>query len=193
MTPEPSPAAGSSADPDPPPAASAPPAHDPEMAELRRKAAERDQFQDKMLRALADYQNLAKRLDRERAETEFEKMRAAIAAFLAPLDDLGRVADAAEGGEAALRDGVAMVAKGFAKALKECGVDLFAAAGEPFNPQEHEAVGYASREGIAPGHILRVISPGYQFRGRILRPARVIVAQSAERKSEGKTDADVRV
>ena len=148
---------------------------------LKQKAAERDEFQARMLRALADYQNLARRLDRERSDVELEKTRLVLSAFLGPLDDLGRVASglSASGSgscDPALREAIQIVVKGFARAMRECGLEEAPALGLPFDPATHEAVGREPRAGVPQDQVVSVVSPGYLLRGRLLRPARVILA-----------------
>ncbi len=150
-----------------------------DLAALRKKADERDDFQARMLRALADYQNLVRRLDRERSDVELEKTRLVVSAFLGPLDDLGRLAAGLPASvDPALRDAVGIILKGFARALRECGLEEVEAAGCPFDPATHEAVGREVRPGTPAGQVVSVVTPGYRLRGRLLRPARVILADA---------------
>lgn len=162
------------------PAAPPPPASAPgeDLDALRRKAAERDDFHDKMLRALADYQNLVRRIDRERADIEMERTRSVAGAFLTGLDDLARLLSAPAGNEQALRDGVRIVLKAIRKALQTCGIEEIPAEGRMFDPQAHEAVGREARADVAPGTVTAVVAAGYRYRGRLLRPARVVLAEA---------------
>lgn len=155
---------------------------------LKRMAAERDDFQARMLRALADYQNLVRRLDRERSDVELEKTRLAVSAFLGPLDDLGRLAAGLPASaDASLRDAVQIVLKGFRKAMRDCGLEEVEALGLAFDPATHEAVGREARSDLPAGQVVAVMVPGYRLRGRLLRPARVILAdnQGSGERGEG--------
>lgn len=161
------------------------PASAEEVAELRKKAAERDEIHGRMLRALADYQNLAKRLERERSDVELEKTRLVLSAFLGPLDDLRRLAmGLPASADAALREGVQIVLKGFQKAMRECGLEEVEAEGLPFDPAAHEAVGREKRPGVPKDQVVSVAAPGYRHRGRLLRPARVVLAEGPEQAHE---------
>lgn len=169
-----------------------PPPSAEQVADLRKKAAERDEIHGRMLRALADYQNLARRLDRERSDVELEKTRLVLSAFLGPLDDLRRLAmGLPASADPAFREGVQIVLKGFQKAMRECGLEEVEAEGLPFDPAVHEAVGREARPGVPMDQVLSVAAPGYRHRGRLLRPARVILAgsQGSGEREEGPEQA----
>lgn len=166
------------------PAPALPPPTPEEIADLRRRAAERDALQEKLLRSLADYQNREKRLERDRAAWEEERLRSQVGRFLSPMDDLDRLV-AAEGGEppgggrSPLLEAARLVQRSFLKALADCGIEPIDALGRPFDPREHEAVGHEARPGAAAGTVLVEVARGYRLRGKVFRPARVVVAAEA--------------
>ena len=71
--------------------------------------------------------------------------------------------------------GVDMTRKAFIDILARHGVTEFGAVGEPFDPETHEAIGVASVAGLAEDAVAQVVQRGYLLRGRLLRPAKVMV------------------
>ena len=74
-----------------------------------------------------------------------------------------------EGGRATLKQ--------LQTAMEKFGVTVIAPEGEPFNPELHEAMSMQDSTTAEPGSVLFVVQRGYQLNGRLLRPARVIVAK----------------
>lgn len=133
------------------------------------------------LRAQAEIQNI-----RRRAEQDVEKAhKFALEKFskelLTVVDNLERgldVLDKAVTDETtqALVDGVEMTHKEFISTLGKFGVEAVGAVGEQFNPELHQAISMQPAEGIEPNHISVVLQKGYTLKGRVLRPAMVMVA-----------------
>jgi molecular chaperone GrpE len=158
-----------------------------ELEILRGEVAEQN---DRLLRTLAELDNLRKRTRREVSDAR----RFAQADLLRPLLDIldnferALAADADQddadqdgagsGGHEAFRTGVAMIAQSFRQALQDQGVQPIAAEGEAFDPALHEAVGQQpAPEGVEPGTVLAVAQQGYTLGELVLRASRVIVAQ----------------
>lgn len=145
--------------------------------------AERDAFQEKWLRAVAEMENVRKRSRRELVESR----RFAQADLLRPLlevhDNFERALQSFDSGDdtdggAGIREGVDLIFQKFRSVLKERGVEVIEALEQEFDPKFHEAVGQLSREGAEAGTVIEVVQPGYVLDGEfVLRPARVIVAQ----------------
>jgi molecular chaperone GrpE len=92
-------------------------------------------------------------------------------------DNLERTLDAAEKGSA-IRDGVALTHNELLRVLRNYGIERIGVEGETFDPAWYEAVGVVSASGLGvePGAIVSEAQAGYRRDGRLLRPARVIVA-----------------
>ena len=145
-------------------------------------AQENIDWQDKFLRAKADYQNLQKRA----AEEQRNAMRYANADFARSLvqviDDFERTLEAAE--EAPESDsiisGVKLVHEKLLKLLGDYHVEPIEALGQPFDPHLHEALMQEACETLPPDSVLREIQRGYKLHDRVLRPARVVVSKAPE-------------
>ena len=157
--------------------------HAPELAveleKLREQAAEAE---DRRLRAIAECENLKKRLIKEKED--FVKFAAenVLADLLPVLDNLdlalahGRAVEACK--DVVL--GVDMTRKVFLDILARHGLEPCGQTGEEFNPEYHEAVCMVPGEPgcqVAPGQVAQVVQGGYRLHGRLLRPAKVVVRQ----------------
>lgn len=129
------------------------------------------------LRALADTDNLRKRLERETAEIRKYAGEAVLADLLPVLDNLDLALTHGRG-VAACKDfivGVDMTRRVFLDTLRAHGLDTVGQAGEEFNPQFHEAVGMAADPSQPDNTVAQVMQNGYMLKGRLLRPAKVMV------------------
>ncbi|MDD5251501.1 MAG: nucleotide exchange factor GrpE [Patescibacteria group bacterium] len=156
-----------------------------ELAAAKAQAAE---YLDGWKRAMADYANLKKESEREKAE--MAKFAAAILVreILPALDSLKQASAenpfASVGGETpdaakvmAWAAGVGNVAAQLQAALKKAGVEAIEEPGAPFDPHIHEAVTTRKEEGKASGLVLEVLQPGYRMSDRIIRAAKVVVSE----------------
>lgn len=145
----------------------------PELATLTR---ERDEWKDKAYRLAAEADN-AKR----RAETDVDAARKfALQAFAKDLlpvaDNLLRALEAPAGNEAALREGVTMVAAQLEQVFTRHGIAKVASqAGQPLNPDHHQAMSQVPSP-HPHGHVVAELQGGYTLQGRLLRPALVTVS-----------------
>lgn len=157
---------------------------------LRR---ERDQAQDQLKRSLADLANVRRRHQQELLRAQGVALEA-LAHDLLPVIDHFEAALASrqntgsseqpavpiEEELAGLVQGVQMVRALLAEALARHGLREVPAAGEPFDPNVHEAVGLDPTSDVAPGHVARVLQAGYHLGDRLLRPSRVLVKGPAD-------------
>src|SRR5256714_11134969 len=147
------------------------------VARLEREVPD---LKDKHLRLAAEYDNFRKRALKERGEL-WEKAQADLVLRLVDaLDDLARFAhvDPSQTDAKTIHDGVDLVERKLWKELEAAGVTRVDQAGVPFDPNLHEAV--TTRPAAHPAkdhHIHAVMQPGYQMRGALIRPARVVVLQ----------------
>lgn len=142
--------------------------------------AELAEQKDKYLRLAAEYDNFRKRSVRERQDAELRGMGVLIRGLLDALDDLGRFAhvDPASVDAATVVQGADMVEKKMLKTLAGHGLEVLNPAGEPFNPERHEAVSTTRAALPEEDHrVAQVYQVGYLFNGQLLRPARVVVTQ----------------
>jgi molecular chaperone GrpE len=134
---------------------------------------------DRLLRAMADLDNLRKRFHREVArEREAERSRVA-AEWLPVVDDLDRAIEHAASDEGAARfaDGLRAVRDHALAVLTRLGFPRFEDVGERFDPARHEAVSAIASD-AASGTVVAAVRPGYGTRDAVLRPAAVVVARN---------------
>jgi molecular chaperone GrpE len=132
---------------------------------------------DRLLRLAADFDNYKKRAAREREEYVTLANARLLAELLPVLDDLERALAAAEQHEEAqLEEGVRLVHRSLAALLERHGVTPIDADGK-FDPHVHEALLSRPSEDAESGSVLDVVQKGYKLGDRVVRPARVIVAE----------------
>jgi molecular chaperone GrpE len=152
-----------------------------ELQDLKARAAKADENWDKYLRAAADLDNYRKRVAREKEELARFTTERVVAALLPTLDNLERAIDAAQthGAEnSALLQGLTQVHSQFRRTLMEFGLqEITADAGQPFDPNLHEAINQVESPEHAEGHVVEQFQRGYKLADRLLRPARVVVSK----------------
>ncbi len=132
---------------------------------------------DSYLRLAADFDNYRKRVAREYIEVTARANERLLNELLPVLDDLERALEAAAAHEEAkLEDGVRLVHQSFSSLLERHGLTEIEADGA-FDPHVHEALLAQPGEGAEQGAVLQVLQKGYRLGDRVLRPARVIVAE----------------
>jgi molecular chaperone GrpE len=156
--------------PEPAPAAPAGPAG--AERELANRLAERTAD---LQRVTAEYANYRKRVDRDRLAVREQALANVLNALLPVLDDIGR---AREHGE--LVGGFKSVAESLESAVTKLGLTTFGTEGEPFDPKVHEALTHSYSADVAEPTCVHILQPGYMVGERILRPARVAVAEPDE-------------
>jgi molecular chaperone GrpE len=137
--------------------------------ELATKLAERTAD---LQRVSAEYANYRKRVDRDRVVVREQALANVLIALLPVLDDIGR---AQEHGE--LVGGFEKVAQSLESIVTKLGLAAFGNEGEPFDPNVHEAVSLIQSAGVTEPTCIQILQPGYKVGDRIVRPARVIVAE----------------
>jgi molecular chaperone GrpE len=128
-------------------------------------------------RTQADFDNYRKRMARENAAAA-QRGAAKLAKELLPaIDHLELALKATEGGHADVVRGFALVRDELVAALQRVGIERISPEGQPFDPNEHEAMAQHPVEDAEPGTVIEVYQQGYRHDGTVLRPARVVVAQ----------------
>jgi molecular chaperone GrpE len=147
----------------------------PPASELATVEVERDNYLALAQRTQADFENYRKRMTRENAAAVDRGMAKLAKELLPALDHLELALKAAEGHEDVVK-GFHMVAGELRAALERVGIQAFSPKGEPFDPNEHEAMAQQPVEDAEPGTVVEVYQSGYRINGAVLRPARVVVA-----------------
>ena len=124
----------------------------------------------------ADLENQRKRLARDIEQARKFANERLLSDLLPVFDSLDAGLSAASEGDA-LRHGLELTYKQLLKVAADNGMTLLDPAGQPFDPEHHQAISQGEAEGIAPGHVITVFQKGYLLNGRLLRPALVIVAK----------------
>ncbi|PYP49566.1 MAG: nucleotide exchange factor GrpE [Gemmatimonadetes bacterium] len=158
------------------------------VARLERELAD---LKDKYLRLAAEYDNFRKRALKERTEAWEKAQGDLVLRLVDALDDLARFAhvDPAQTDAKTIHDGVDLVERKLWKELEAAGVTRVDQSGVPFDPNLHEAV--TTRPADHPGKdhtVGAVLQSGYQMRGALIRPARVVVLQWTEDEGRGKRE-----
>src|SRR5262245_59610656 len=159
---------------------SAPPNEDP-MVALAREAAD---YKDKLLRSLAEMENLRKRTERQVADARDYGIAAFARDLLAVADNMERALGAldadlrekADTGTKALLDGVELIERELLKVLEKHGVKKYDPLGEKFDPNLHQAMYQVPDPSRPAGTVAQVVQPVYMIGDRMLRPALVGVA-----------------
>jgi molecular chaperone GrpE len=134
---------------------------------------------EQYLRALAELDNVRKRAARD-IEAANRYGLEKFAAELLPVKDTLELAvhNSARADAASLREGQEATLQLLSRALERLGVTLINPQGQPFDPTRHEAMMAQESKEAPPNSVLQVVQPGYELNGRLLRPARVIVARA---------------
>lgn len=147
--------------------------------EVARLTAERDEYLDHLRRLQAEFDNYRKRVRRESDEQRLRAGEDVVQSLLPVVDNMGRALEAAaKHEEGQLVAGLQLVAGQLDDALAAHGLaEVPTAVGDPFDPTVHEAVMTQASDDHDEGVVLQVMERGYLLHGRLLRPAKVIVAR----------------
>ena len=149
--------------------------------EIDAIVAERDEYRDRFMRALADAENARKRADKDRRDAE-QYGGSRLARDLLPVyDALSRALDSAgddqRAAAAALIEGVELTLRELKNVFAKHGITVITPElGEKFDPQRHEAMFEAPVPGTVAGSIIQVMDNGFMLHDRLLRPAKVGVS-----------------
>ena len=157
-----------------------------EASEVEVLQAQLKEAQDKVLRAQAEMQNV-----RRRAEIDVEKAhKFALEKFVRELlpvaDSLEKAVEStvghADAGEvvASIREGVEMTLDLLLKSFGKFNIEQINPEGEPFDPQQHEAMSMVPAPDVEPNTVVSVVQRGYLLNGRVVRPAMVVVSRPSD-------------
>jgi molecular chaperone GrpE len=140
-----------------------------EAADIKKQLAERTLD---LQRLQAEYSNYRKRVDRDRATVREQALANVLSELLPVLDDIGRAREHDE-----LNGGFKQVAERLEGTVGKLGLKSFGTPGEPFDPNVHEALMHSYSADVTEPTAVQILQPGYGIGERILRPARVAVAE----------------
>jgi molecular chaperone GrpE len=137
---------------------------------------------DMVLRAQAEVQNMRRRCEADIEKAHKFALEKFSAELLTVVDNLDRalnaVPDAGTEQVKALYEGVELTLKGFLEILSKFNIQQVNPAGQPFDPQFHQAITMIANPNVEPNTVLDVMQKGYTLFGRVLRPAMVVVSKT---------------
>jgi molecular chaperone GrpE len=146
--------------------------------EIARVSAERDEYLDHLRRLKAEFENYRKRVQRDNEELRLRAAEAVVESLLPVIDNMDRALHAAADHEGQLLTGVQLVASQLKGTLVGHGLEgLDVEPGSLFDPTLHEAVLAQESDEFDEGQVAQVLEGGYLLHGKLLRPAKVIVAK----------------
>jgi molecular chaperone GrpE len=157
-------------------------------AALAQEAAD---LKDRLLRSLAEMENLRRRTEREVGDARAYGISAFARDLLAVADNMRRALDAfgaepheaADAGTKALIEGIELTERELQKVLEKHGVRKLVPEGAKFDPHQHQAMYEVPDESLPAGTIVQVVQPGYTIGERVLRPALVAIAKGGPKAS----------
>lgn len=156
-----------------------------ELQRLREQLAEAQavaaQGRDQVLRAAAELENIRRRAARDVEQAQRYALERFAQELLAVADSLElAVASADKADAASLAAGQAATLRLLTSALSRFAIQPIDPVGAPFDPERHEAMAMQPSTTAEPGSVLQVVQRGYELNGRLLRPARVVVARAPD-------------
>lgn len=138
-----------------------------------------ESLKDQILRAKAEVQNVRRVAEQEVRKARLYGIESLAKNFLSVGDNLERAVESLsdESKPEDLEEGLKLILKSYEDALETGGVTSIDPKGEPFNPEQHEALSVIENEDLEPNTIIEVIQRGFMIQDRVLRPAKVIVTK----------------
>lgn len=151
-----------------------------ESGDPEARQREYDALYDRYLRLLADFDNYKKMAARERGQYLQFGQEELLKEWLPVLDNIDRALHHAEQHHVAdaVINGWALILKQSQDVLARAGVTPVESVGRPFNPEQHQAIAQREAAGVDEGTILEEAQRGYLIKGKLLRPALVVVAKA---------------
>ncbi|MDD4938607.1 MAG: nucleotide exchange factor GrpE [Candidatus Omnitrophica bacterium] len=156
------------------------PLKEPEYSKLKEEADKAKEYWERLLRMQADFDNMRKRMEKEKQEFVKFANEGIVLELLNVLDDLERAVDLAQSKHQdlpAFLKGVEMILAHLYEMLKEHGVKPIEAEGKLFDPNYHEALMQAENKDVAEHTVLEEMQKGYFLNDRVIRTAKVKVSK----------------
>ena len=138
-----------------------------------------ESLKDQILRAKAEVQNVRRVAEQEVRKARLYGVESLAKNFLSVGDNLERAIESLneDSKPEDLEEGLRLILKSYEDALETGGIISIDPKGEPFNPEQHEALSVIENEDLEPNSIIEVIQRGFMIQDRVLRPAKVIVTK----------------
>jgi molecular chaperone GrpE len=149
-------------------------------SQLDAANARADENWNKFLLAMADFENYKKQMERRIQMIVGDHRKSLLLRFLPVIDNLERALQFNASGDEKLRGGIEATLRGFEGVLASEGVKPIDVKGKPFDPRIAEAIGTVPANGLEDDTVVEVAERGYLMGDELLRPAKVLVAKSAE-------------
>ena len=145
--------------------------------ELVQAQKQRDEYLDLLQRSRAEFANFQKRTKAQAEQNQVYAVSNLAVDLVGVLDNFERALDAARGsGAQGIVDGLELVHRQLLSALAKHGVEPIPALGQPFDPNQHEALVKQSSSDHPPGTVVAELGRGYRMKDRVLRPTKVAVS-----------------
>ncbi|MGO1502523.1 MAG: nucleotide exchange factor GrpE [Marinobacter sp.] len=157
-----------------------------EVSELDALSAQLQDSQEQMLRIQAEMQNVRRRAEMDVQKAHKFALEKFVKELLPVADSLEKAVESTEGQESSgelvtsIRQGMEMTLNLFVSSLKKFNVEPVNPVGEPFDPQQHEAMSMVPAPNAEPNSVVAVVQKGYLLNGRVVRPAMVMVAKAQD-------------
>ncbi len=148
-----------------------------EPSEVDRLKSELDHEHQMYLRALADFDNYRRRVERDQASATRRSKRDILLSVVELLDSFDRALEQLADAPPSVANGMQAIHRQLLSMIEAQGVTPFETIGERFDPELHEAIGSDQAEKHDPGTVTEEVRRGYRWGDELLRPARVRVAQ----------------
>jgi molecular chaperone GrpE len=151
-----------------------------QLSPLQQLERERDEFEARYLRAMADYQNLARRAQQNEIVAHEQAIMSFTRRLITVLDHFDHAVevDPNQTSAADVLKGLTIVHNELLRSLQQFGVErLNVERGEVFDPNRHEALMREANDELETDQIIAQFQPGYTLADKILRPAKVSVAE----------------
>jgi len=156
--------------------------------ELKCLRKENQELKTQILYLEAELDNMRKLMEKEVSRARQQALESMIMKLINVYEGLERALSGVKEEEDSFIKGVKILHRELEKTLKEENVEFIESVGKKFDPFIHEAVGYVANEELEDGTIIAEVARGYRLRGKLLRPARVIVVRN-EKKEESNQES----
>ena len=152
--------------------------------EIRGLKSEVEDYNEKFLRAVADFDNFRKRVERDREQQVLRMKGELFTKFVEIIDTLNVASKAKYPDLKSAQEGISGLQKLVINFMNSMNIERFSPIGKEFDFRRHEVLTTIDKEDIEPNTIVEVIQSGYMIEGELLRPAKVVVSKNFDKKEK---------